>query len=214
MPKDPNIYRQAFTHIRNERLEFLGDAVLGAVVGEILYKRFPHKREGFLTQTRSKIVRREMLGNLAKQMRITEHIQTTRSFHSHNSYLGGNAFEALVGALYLDRGYKAVVRFVEHKVLTYIDLDKIARLETNFKSKILEWGQRYKIPVECCLKRQGQDDKCNPTFTYIVILNETILGCTGTGFSKKEAQQIAARLTLEKIRRDKNLRQQPDKLKS
>ena len=110
-----------------ERLEFLGDAVLDSVVGEIVFRHFPGKREGFLTTARSKIVKRDTLGKLAVQIGLDKLVQYQGSMQPHNSYVAGNAFEALVGAVYLDRGYNACRRFVERRILEHlIDIDKIA----------------------------------------------------------------------------------------
>lgn len=124
-PHDISLYKLALMHksmfkrnekgkpINNERLEFLGDAILDATVGDIVYRHFPGKREGFLTNTRSKLVQREMLNKLAQEMGINLLIRYSSHGSSHNSYMGGNAFEALVGAIYLDRGYDACMRFMK-----------------------------------------------------------------------------------------------------
>ena len=128
--------------LNNERLEFLGDAVLDSVVGDIVFRHFEGKREGFLTNTRSKLVQRETLGKLAKEMGILELIKSNGPATSHNSYMGGNAFEALVGAIYLDRGYDACMRFMQKRILAQlINIDKVAYKEVNFKSKLLVWSQ-------------------------------------------------------------------------
>ena len=103
--------------LNNERLEFLGDAVLDAVVGDIVYRHFEGKREGFLTNTRSKLVQRETLNRLAQEMGINQLIHASTHSNSHNSYMGGNAFEALVGAIYLDRGYDSCMRFMQERIL-------------------------------------------------------------------------------------------------
>ena len=125
--------------LNNERLEFLGDAMLDATVGHIVYDHFSGKREGFLTNTRSKLVSRETLGRLAQEMGLTELIKAKGSQRSHNSYMAGNAFEALVGAVYLDQGYDAVMRFMKKRILAQmINIDKVAFKEVNFKSKLLE----------------------------------------------------------------------------
>ena len=129
IPHDISYYKTALLHksvahrnakgkpVNNERLEFLGDAILDAIVGDIVYEHFPKKREGFLTNTRSKIVQRDTLNRLAKEMGIDQLILSSGHTSSHNSYLGGNAFEALVGALYLDHGYNACMRFMKKQIL-------------------------------------------------------------------------------------------------
>src|SRR3712207_5971142 len=150
-PSKIELYKQALLHksimhrnnkgkpINNERLEFLGDAILDAVVGDIVYKHFPGKKEGFLTNTRSKLVQRETLGKLAKEMGITRLIVSSGRSQSHNSYLGGNAFEALVGAIYLDKGYNQCMKFMEKQILKkMLNIDKVAYKEVNFKSKLIE----------------------------------------------------------------------------
>ena len=149
-PHNIGLYQEALMHksmlahgksgspLNNERLEFLGDAVLGAVVSEIVYHHFPNKREGFLTNTRSKIVQRESLGKLANEIGLDKLIRRHEQNQTHNSYLAGNAFEALIGAIYLDRGYAHCKTFIADKILhRLIDIDKVAYQEVNFKSKLL-----------------------------------------------------------------------------
>ncbi len=213
-PHNIELYRLALSHksimkrnekgklINNERLEFLGDAVLGAVVGDVVFRHFPNKREGFLTTTRSKLVARDTLGRLAKDMGITRLLLSSNQSLSHNSYIGGNAFEALIGAIYLDRGYKACMKFVEKQILSReINLDTVAYEEVNFKSKLLEWAQKNHINVSFILTSEKKDDEGNPTFEHIVRV-EQVDGCKGIGYSKKESQQMASRLTLEKLQHD------------
>ena len=207
-------YKVALTHksmgqrgdngkpLNNERLEFLGDALLDAVVGHIVYERFKGKREGFLTNTRSKLVSRESLGKLAQEMGLTELVQMTAQNRSHNSYLAGNAFEALVGAIYLDQGYDAVMRFMEKRILKQmVNIDKVAYKEVNFKSKLLEWTQKNKVRMEFCIMKQSVDDKGSPVFGFQVMI-EGVEGGKGQGYSKKEAQQAASKETLERLRRE------------
>ena len=212
-PRDIEIYKQALLHkslsvksqgrlLNNERLEFLGDAILDAVVGDIVYKRFPGKREGFLTNTRSKIVQRETLNRVAVQIGLDKLIKYTTRQSSHNSYLCGNAFEALVGAIYLDRGYDACMEFMEKRIIAnYLNIDRISQKEMNFKSRLIEWGQKNKFNIEFTVLDQSLDDEQNPTFTTQVVI-EGIAGGEGKGYSKKESQQEAARFTLSKIKKD------------
>lgn len=160
-PHDISLYKLALMHksmfkrnekgkpVNNERLEFLGDAILDATVGDIVYRHFPGKREGFLTNTRSKLVQREMLNRLAQEMGINQLIRYSSHGSSHNSYMGGNAFEALVGAIYLDRGYDACMRFMKKRILSeMINIDKVAYREVNFKSKLIEWSQKNRVMLE------------------------------------------------------------------
>ena len=212
-PHNIELYKTALLHksiarrnekgkpVNNERLEFLGDAILDAVVGYIVFKHFPGKREGFLTNTRSKLVQRETLGRLAQEMGINELILSNSRGQSHNSYMGGNAFEALVGAIYLDRGYDTCMRFMQNRILKQmINIDKVAYKEVNFKSKLLEWTQKNRVRMEFRLLNQEKDKQGSPTFCYQVVI-EGIEGCKGNGYSKKESQQMASKLTLEQLRK-------------
>ena len=212
-PRDIELYKTALLHksiarrndkgkpVNNERLEFLGDAILDAVVGDIVFQHFPGKREGFLTNTRSKLVQRETLGRLAKEMGINDLIVSASRNQSHNSYMGGNAFEALVGAVYLDRGYDACMRFMQKRILSQlINIDKVAYKEVNFKSKLIEWTQKNRVRMEFQLLQQKKDENGSPVFAYQVVI-EGIKGASATGYSKKESQQTASKLTLEMLRK-------------
>lgn len=188
--------------VNNERLEFLGDAILDAIVGDIVYQHFPGKREGFLTNTRSKLVQRDTLNKLAQEMGINQLILSNGRSSSHNSYMGGNAFEALVGALYLDRGYDACMKFMNHRILNQmINIDKVAYKEVNFKSKLIEWGQKNRVKVDFTMLDQKADKTGSPMFGFMVVI-EGIEGCSGEGFSKKESQQKASKLTLERLKKE------------
>lgn len=188
--------------LNNERLEFLGDAMLDAAVGDIVYRHFEGKREGFLTNARSKLVQRETLGKLANEMGLLDMIQHHDHRRTHNSYMGGNAFEALVGAIYLDHGYDAVMYFLRERILgRYIDLDRMAYKEVNFKSKLLEWSQKNRVRLEFRMNKQGTDKQGSPTFAYQVMI-EGVAGEEGRGFSKKESQQEASRLTLQRLKKE------------
>ena len=212
-PHDIQIYEQALLHksssvksdqgrlVNNERLEFLGDAILDAVVGDIVYQNFEGKREGFLTNTRSKIVSRESLNHVAEQIGLSKLVKFNTRHSCHNNYMGGNAFEALVGAIYLDRGYAYCKDFMEHRIIgPYIDLNKVSRKEVNFKSKLIEWSQKNKVLLSFELIEQSLDEFNSPVFVTEVIV-EGIPACKGKGYSKKESQQIAAHETLNKIKK-------------
>ncbi len=187
-PRNIEIYKQALLHksssvktqgrlINNERLEFLGDAILDAVVADIVYKKFEGKREGFLTNTRSKIVQRETLNNIAINIGLDKLIKYSSKQSSHNSYMSGNAFEALIGAIYLDRGYRACKKFMEERIIgQYINIDKISRKEVNFKSKLIEWSQKNKFEIEFRLIGQTLDEYQNPIFETQILV-EGIVGC-------------------------------------
>ena len=212
-PHNIEIYQQALLHksssvktqgrlVNNERLEFLGDAILDAVVADLGYKKFEGKREGFLTNTRSKIVQRETLNNIAIKIGLDKLIKYSSKQSSHNSYMSGNAFEALVGAIYLDRGYKACMKFMEERIIgQYINLDKISRKEVNFKSKLIEWSQKNKFEIEFRLIGQSLDESQNPVFETQILV-ENIAGGSGKGYSKKESQQEAAHTTMTMIKKD------------
>ena len=213
-PHDISYYKLALMHksmykrnakgrpVNNERLEFLGDAILDATVGDIVYRHFPGKREGFLTNTRSKLVQRDTLNRLAQEMGINQLILSNGRSSSHNSYMGGNAFEALVGAIYLDRGYDACMEFMRKRILAQmINIDKVAYKEVNFKSKLVEWSQKNRVRIDFKILKQEKDKTGSPVFKYQVLL-EDVEGCSGEGYSKKESQQLASKLTLEKLRKE------------
>lgn len=213
-PRNIRFYQQALLHkstsvrsekgrpLNNERLEFLGDAILDAIVGDIVYKHFEGRREGFLTNTRSKIVQRETLNKLAVEIGLDKLVKYSTRSSSHNSYMYGNAFEAFIGAIYLDQGYERCKQFMEKKILkNYIDLDKMSRKEVNFKSKLIEWSQKNKMEVSFELIEQFLDRDYNPMF-HTEVRIESLSAGTGTGYSKKESQQNAAQMALKKIKSD------------
>ena len=213
-PRDIRFYQQALLHkstsirsekgrpLNNERLEFLGDAILDAIVGDIVYRHFEGRREGFLTNTRSKIVQRETLNKLAVEIGLDKLVKYSTRSSSHNSYMYGNAFEAFIGAIYLDQGYERCKQFMEEKILkNYIDLDKMSRKEVNFKSKLIEWSQKNKMEVSFELIEQFLDRDYNPMF-HTEVRIEGLSAGTGTGYSKKESQQNAAQMALKKIKSD------------
>ena len=213
-PRNIRFYEQALLHkstsirsekgrpLNNERLEFLGDAILDAIVGDIVYKHFEGRREGFLTNTRSKIVQRETLNKLAVEIGLYKLVKYSTRSSSHNSYMYGNAFEAFIGAIYLDQGYERCKQFMEKKILkNYIDLDKMSRKEVNFKSKLIEWSQKTKMEVSFELIEQFLDHDYNPMF-HTEVRIESLSAVTGTGYSKKESQQNAAQMALKKIKSD------------
>ena len=213
-PRNIELYQMALSHksihfknkkgkpVNNERLEFLGDAILDAIVGDIVYKHFPGKREGFLTNTRSKLVQRETLNKIAQEIGLSLLIYSSGRNFSHNSYMAGNAFEALIGALYLDRGYNLCMRFMQKKILTkMVNIDTVAYKEVNFKSRLIEWAQKNKMNIAFNLLEQKKDDEGNPVFKYCVVI-EGIKCNSASGFSKKESQQLASEETLEYIKKN------------
>ena len=214
-PRDIRPYKVAMLHksvavkeegkrINNERLEFLGDAILGAVVGHVVFKRCPQKSEGFLTNARSNIVKRQTLNKLAQETGFDKLIITNFKQQTHNNYVSGNAFEALVGAIYLDRGYAHCVRFVRDKIMTeLVNIDKAAN-EVNYKSKLIEWGQRHHISIDF-QSEESRENNATPVFHCRIVIAGTECG-TGKGYSKKESQQDAARKVTERLQKDRDFK--------
>ena len=183
--------------LNNERLEYLGDAVLETVVSDILFRHFNNKREGFLTSTRSKIVQREALNRLASQMGLEGLIVAAQGTRMSHTNIGGNAFEALMGAIYLDRGYKFCHWFISNRVIgRYVDLDSVAQKEVNFKSKLLEWSQKNRINTEF---KDTISDAGEKGFSTVITIEGIIMG-RGNGRSKKESQQEASKEALTRMR--------------
>ena len=219
-PHDINIYREALMHRSlnhyrphenkkdNERLEYLGDAVIETVVSDILYHHFNGKKEGFLTATRSKIVQRSSLNRIAKEIGLVELIQSTHINHTHNSFIPGNAFEALVGAIYLDRGYAHCYSFFSKRIIgKHIELEKVAKEEDNFKSKLIEWSQKTQYNVVFEVTDENIVGTNSPTFRTRVCIEGIECGA-GFGYSKKESQQLAAKEAMRHIRKKTDLYQQ------
>ncbi|MBQ5818574.1 MAG: ribonuclease III [Bacteroides sp.] len=213
-PHNISVYEQALLHkstgirsenghsVNNERLEFLGDAVLNSVVGDIVYHYFEGKKEGFLTSTRSKIVQRETLNKLAVEIGLDKLVKYGCLSSSHNNYIYGNAFEAFIGAIYIDRGYACCYKFIKERVIRkYIDLEKMSRKEVNFKSRLIEWCQKHKYEVSFELVEQRYDIDNNPIFQSVALIEGLSAG-SGVGYSKKESQQLAAHAALNKIKKD------------
>ena len=191
----------------------MGDAILDAIVADIVYKHFQNKREGFLTNTRSKIVQRETLNRVAVELGLDKMVVYSAKLSSHNNHMYGNALEALIGAIYLDQGYRACYRFIDHVIIKrYIDLDNIARKEVNFKSSLIEWSQKNKLEVTFDLIESFSDNDGNPVFQTGVTLSDTQIG-VGIGYSKKESQQNAAKMAIKKLRTDKVFQQFISELK-
>ena len=209
-PRDIAIYKQALSHssnalqtesgkrLNNERLEFLGDAIIEAVTSDIVYRHFDKKREGFLTTTRSKLVQRDTLNKMAQEVGLDKLVRTGGHQSGHNSYIGGNAFEAIVGAVYLDRGYKYCMWFLKSRIIAdHLNLNDVAKKEVNFKSKLLEWAQRNRLEIEFISNDPGKGAATSETPTFLAtVMIENVECGKGNGFSKKESHQNAARETL------------------
>jgi len=182
----------------NERLEYLGDAILGAAVADYLFKKFPYKDEGFLTEIRSRIVNREALNLLARKIGVGTIVQ----FDSKNAHLQqvilGNTLEAIVGAVYLDKGYLRCKKFVIDKLIApYYDLEEVVNSNSNYKSKLIEWSQREgkNVRFEIVEVKKAKNRK---EFTAQVMLDNEAKGM-GYGNNKKKAEQDAAFKTLEML---------------
>ena len=198
--KSVSILTEDGHNLSNERLEFLGDAVLNSVVTDILYHRYENQREGFLTNTRSKIVKRDSLNQLALEIGLDKMIKVTKYVNTHtNNNIYGNALEALMGAIYLDYGYKKCKKFVEQRLIrTFIDLDMVAENEVNFKSKLIEWCQKNRLEPEFILIDELLSKSNKHLFqTRLVIKGKTI--CEASGASKKESQQLVSQIACKQI---------------
>ncbi len=207
-PKHIAYYKLAFMHRSkpdeptdsNERLEFLGDAILGAIIAEYLFKKYPYQPEGYLTELRSKIVRRETLNNVALRMGLNKMVQYNQNDKGlSRSHIFGNALEALIGAVYLDQGFIKTRKFILNELVrSYIDLDTMESTDTNFKNQLLTWAQKSNR----VLVFETLDEKLENTrklFTVGILLDGEII-TTGTGYNKKDAGQVAAQKALEVLK--------------
>ena len=183
-------------HETNERLEFLGDSILGAVVAEFLFKKFPYKDEGFLTEIRSRIVNRESLNHIAVRIGLNALVKIDQNnYNARYKSINGNALEALVGAIYLDKGYKTTKKFILDKLIKpHFDLPTLVNTTTNFKSKLIEWAQGQNKNIRFEIVQQKQSGNV-AEFTAEVLLDDIAIA-TGAGFSKKKAEQSASEKAL------------------
>ena len=208
LPFRIGLYELAFIHksasltdskgnpINYERLEYLGDAVLGVIIAEFLYRRFPDRNEGFLTKMRSKIVNGDHLSLMTQQLGLGALLDNKLQNEQASRHIHGDAFEALIGAIYLDRGYRRARRFVLRRVIKkHVDLGDLEKNETNFKSQLIEWAQKNRKEITFYTDIEPYD----PTrFISFVSIGDTLFG-SGTGVSKKEAEQNAALETLQEL---------------
>ena len=204
-PVNLSLYKQAMRHssvatVNNqgikdsyERLEYLGDAILGMLVAEHLFSQYPFEEEGFLTVIRAKIVNRESLSKLAYKIGLKELVQYNPGSRTHKSIFG-DCMEALIGAVYLDHGFHACRKFVIQKLIKpHYDLDELISTTTNYKSKLLEWSQKGNKDLR--FEIINEEDR---KFTAQVFLDNEAMA-KGFGFSKKKAEQDAARKTYEDL---------------
>lgn len=220
--KNLGLYKQALQHksvalrdeeghsINNERLEFLGDAIIEAVASNYLFRKYPNRPEGFLTTARSKMVQRSTLGELSEKIGLDSLVKASIRGDAHNSYIGGNAFEALVGAIYLDRGYRYCQRFFIRLIIKgYINIERIVSEEQNFKSRLLEWSQKNHFTIRFESKNEGfiSDKEDNPPFRGEVFIEDIKVG-EGWGYSKKESHQKASEAAMNKIKSQPELKHQ------
>jgi ribonuclease-3 len=189
--------------VNNERLEYLGDAVLSAVVAEFLYKKYPHQGEGFLTEMRSKLVSRANLNKLAQKIGLSQLIQYNRESQGVFKSIDGDAFEALVGAIYLEKGYRFTRRVIIKKIMsTYLDVDAMAHTDWNFKSKLIDWGQKNHKKISFEVERvffQGKESR-RQYDVRVKIDGEPAEHAIE--YSIKAAEQLAAEKTYKKLQQE------------
>jgi len=202
-PHNISIYIQALRHksvavekhngirVSNERLEYLGDAVLDLVVADFMFHKYPYKDEGFLTLMRSKIVSRASLNKLAQKIGLDKYIELDKDSSNVYRSANGDAFEAFLGALYIDLGYKKTKKIIINRILKcHIDIEELENKEFNFKSKLLEWSQKSHKNIEYkCVGTSGNGYLKH--YLVNVIIDDKIVG-SGKGHTIKEAEQIAA----------------------
>ena len=209
VPGKIKIYKQALTHHSyyrdkknkrkdNERLEYLGDAVLDSIVGDILFKKFPFKGEGFLTEMRSKVVSRKNLANLARKMGLIKHIQYNRNNSNNSSFINqisGNALEALFGAIYLDKGYSFTKRFCEKRIFKmYIDIHHLENEVISYKGKLFKWSQKEKKEL---LLPSVDKEVSNKTVYEVSVMVDSKLIAKHEHISKKKAEELACKKACE-----------------
>jgi len=207
------LYELAFLHrsasltlpdgsiVNNERLEYLGDAVIDSIIADYLFRRYPNEREGFLTRMRSKIVNRGHLDSIANRMGLAQVVVArATSVETMKKRICGEVFEALMGAMYLDRGYEKTLQYITGHVLEkYVKLEHLIQTETDFKSRLIEWGQKYRLQVAFePIEDKREKSKKGQYFSIQVTISDVPIA-KGSGKSKKEAEQMAAQRTLNFI---------------
>ncbi|EKY12855.1 ribonuclease III [Capnocytophaga sp. oral taxon 324] len=208
-PKNLSYYSEAFTHPSYqfqkatrksyERLEFLGDAILGAVIADYIFTNAPEQDEGYLTKMRSKIVERRNLNQLGKDMRLLDFLRTKLTPRQLGNNITGNLFEALIGAIYLDRGYKACFRFIERElILPYINIKNLEGKVISHKSLLIEWCQKHKL--DFAFEAEEDIEDCSETKFFVAKVHVQGFSVTrARSTSKKKAEEIAAKRACYKI---------------
>lgn len=185
--------------LSNERLEYLGDAVLGAVIAELLFRKFPFREEGFLTEMRSRIVNRENLNRLALKLGIDRFMDGSIDPGAKSRSAYGDAFEALIGAVYIDRGYSTTRRLILDRIVRHhIDLEDIEQADNNYKSKLINWAQRERHTVDFELVEEVENGGKRLLRVRVLVDGEEV--ARGEDFSKKRAEQIAAGRAIEHLK--------------
>ncbi|MBR5206027.1 MAG: ribonuclease III [Alistipes sp.] len=190
--KSASVALEDGSHINNERLEFLGDAVIESITSDYLFIEFPDRDEGFMTQVRSKIVSRQSLNNIAALLGLDKHVISTAIGNTSQKHIYGDAFEAMMGAIYLDKGYDFANRLLINDIYgRYLSLDDVLKSETDFKSRLIEWCQKNHYSIEFRTGHESGSSHAHPTFHCAIYVDGMVIG-HGTGDSKKAAEQNAA----------------------
>lgn len=222
-PKRTELYHIALTHsssstvdhgyrINNERLEYLGDAVLGSIVAEFLYRKYPTKGEGFLTEMRSKIVSRKSLGGIARKIGLPELVEHQRGQEGAFKSLGGDAFEALIGAIYLEKGYRFTRRIIIDKLLcTYLDIEALAQTDWNFKGKLIDWGQKNRKKVSFEVVRSFVRDHEGRREYESRVNIDGVPQQSAIAYTIKAAEQLAAEKTYKALMAAESQKEEKDK---
>ncbi|MBR3699106.1 MAG: ribonuclease III [Bacteroidales bacterium] len=223
-PRNIALYELAFTHksasensignfkLNNERLEYLGDAVLSTAVADYLFRLFPTKAEGFLTEMRSRIVSRQSLNKLSQKLGFERMIHYSHDAHSSFKSMTGNAFEAFVGALYLDRGYDFTKHIIIDRIIrVHIDLEQLEQTDVNFKSKLLEWAQKEKRHLVFKLLNE-KNNRQDRLYQVVVVIDDIEYG-HGADYSIKGAEQLAAEKTWNMLVEQHIIKTEPNQTK-
>lgn len=211
-PSNISLYKLAFTHSsarlenevgykkNNERLEYLGDAVLDLIVAELLFKKFPFRDEGFLTEMRSKVVNANTLDHMARKLGFDELLKST-SGHQRNQRpsknMNADVFEAFIGAFFLDHGYKKTLNFVQKRIMKpFIDFEELVHTESNFKSRLVEWSHRNNKSISFEIVDTRQQGRHKQFVVQLLVDGEDV--SRGIDINKKQAEQKAAEQFLSK----------------